>query len=96
MRACCWTFRLERHLPEFLPDAACPFSVLGVQGVGAGIAELSAAFSMALEMGVRLEDIAAIIHAHPTQSESLMEAARNVLDHSRQSHLPHIHAQLTP
>jgi len=27
----------------------------------------------------RLEDIAAIIHAHPTQSETLMEAARNRL-----------------
>jgi len=56
--------------------------ILGIQGVGAGIAELSAAFAMALEMGARLEDVAATIHAHPTQSESLMEAARNALNHS--------------
>jgi dihydrolipoamide dehydrogenase len=49
--------------------------LLGIQGVGAGIAELSTAFSLALEMGARLEDIAATIHAHPTQGESLLEAA---------------------
>ncbi len=55
--------------------------LLGIQGVGAGIAELSAAFSMALEMGARLEDVAAIVHAHPTQSEALMEAARRALGH---------------
>lgn len=73
--------------------------ILGIQGVGAGIAELSAAFSMAIEMGARLEDIAAIIHAHPTQSETLMEAARSALnrslDHSRQNHLPQVHMQST-
>jgi dihydrolipoamide dehydrogenase len=55
--------------------------VLGIQGVGAGIAELSASFSLALEMGARLEDIAATIHAHPTQSESLLEAALRALGH---------------
>jgi dihydrolipoamide dehydrogenase len=49
--------------------------LLGIQGVGAGIAELSAGFSLALEMGARLEDVAATIHAHPTQSESLLESA---------------------
>ncbi len=70
--------------------------ILGIQGVGAGIAELSAAFAMALEMGARLEDVAAIIHAHPTQSEALMEAARGALDHSRQNHLPQSHAQPAP
>jgi dihydrolipoamide dehydrogenase len=49
--------------------------VLGIQGVGAEIAELSASFSLALEMAARLEDITATIHAHPTQSESLLESA---------------------
>ena len=53
--------------------------VLGIQGVGAGIAELSAAFGLALEMGARLEDIAATIHAHPTQGEAFMEAALRAL-----------------
>ncbi|MCO5130233.1 MAG: dihydrolipoyl dehydrogenase [Xanthobacteraceae bacterium] len=62
--------------------------VLGIQGVGAGIAELSAGFALALEMGARLEDIAATVHAHPTQSETLMEAARNALGHSQRHHAP--------
>jgi dihydrolipoamide dehydrogenase len=30
-------------------------------------------------MGARLEDIAATIHAHPTQSEGFMEAAHRAL-----------------
>jgi dihydrolipoamide dehydrogenase len=47
--------------------------VLGIQGVGAGIAELSAAFALAIEMGARLEDIVGTIHAHPTQSESFVD-----------------------
>jgi dihydrolipoamide dehydrogenase len=53
--------------------------LLGIQAVGGGIAELSAGFSLALEMGARLEDIAATIHAHPTQSESLLESAYRAL-----------------
>ena len=53
--------------------------LLGIQAVGAGIAELSATFSLALEMGARLEDIAATIHAHPTLSEGLQEAAFKAL-----------------
>ncbi len=55
--------------------------LLGIQGVGAGIAELSAAFSLAIEMGARLEDVAATIHAHPTQSEAFAEAALKALGH---------------
>ncbi|WP_373236858.1 dihydrolipoyl dehydrogenase [Cohaesibacter celericrescens] len=49
--------------------------VLGIQAVGRGVAELSAAFGLALEMGARLDDIAGTIHAHPTQGEALQEAA---------------------
>ncbi|SFM48831.1 dihydrolipoamide dehydrogenase [Bradyrhizobium sp. Rc3b] len=56
--------------------------LLGIQGVGAGIAELSAAFTLALEMGARLEDIAMTIHAHPTQSEAFHEAALKSLGHA--------------
>ena len=53
--------------------------VLGIQAVGTGVSELSAAFSAALEMGARLEDIAGTIHAHPTQSEAFQEAALKTL-----------------
>ena len=55
--------------------------VVGLQAVGAEISELSATFSLALEMGARLEDISATIHAHPTQSEALFEAALQALGH---------------
>jgi len=56
--------------------------VLGIQAVGAGVSELSAAFSLAIEMGARLEDITGTIHAHPTQSEGFAEAAMKALGHA--------------
>ena len=56
--------------------------LLGIQGAGAGIAELSAGFSLALEMRARLEDVAATIHAHPTQSEGFLEASLKALGHA--------------
>jgi dihydrolipoamide dehydrogenase len=55
--------------------------VLGIQAVGTGISELSAAFGLALEMGARLEDIAGTVHAHPTESEAFHEAALKALGH---------------
>jgi dihydrolipoamide dehydrogenase len=54
---------------------------LGIHAVGAGVSELSAAFSLALEMGARLEDIALTIHAHPTLSEAFHESALAALGH---------------
>jgi len=48
--------------------------ILGIQAVGAGVSELSAAFALAIEMGARAEDIAATIHAHPTLGEAFQEA----------------------
>jgi dihydrolipoamide dehydrogenase len=56
--------------------------VLGIQAVGQGVSELSAAFGLALEMGARLEDIAGTIHAHPTQGEAFQEAALKTLGHA--------------
>jgi dihydrolipoamide dehydrogenase len=56
--------------------------VLGIQAVGAGVSELSAAFGLALEMGARLEDIAGTIHAHPTLGEAFHEASLNGLGES--------------
>jgi dihydrolipoamide dehydrogenase len=49
--------------------------ILGIQAVGQGVSELSAAFGLAVEMGARLEDIAGTIHAHPTQGEAFQESA---------------------
>jgi dihydrolipoamide dehydrogenase len=53
--------------------------VLGIQAVGQGVSELSAAFGLAIEMGARLEDIAGTIHSHPTQGEAFQEAALKAL-----------------
>jgi dihydrolipoamide dehydrogenase len=53
--------------------------LLGIQGVGAGISELSAAFSLAIEMGARLEDVTGTVFAHPTLSEGMLEAALKTL-----------------
>jgi dihydrolipoamide dehydrogenase len=56
--------------------------VLGLQAVGAGVSELSAGFAPAIEMGTRLEDLAGTIHAHPTRSEAVQEAALKALGHA--------------
>jgi dihydrolipoamide dehydrogenase len=55
--------------------------VLGIQAVGQGVAELSAAFGLAIEMGATLQDIAGTIHAHPTLGEAFPEAAMKALGH---------------
>ncbi|SFG52334.1 dihydrolipoamide dehydrogenase [Novosphingobium sp. CF614] len=49
--------------------------VLGIQAVGAGVAEMAGQFAMALEMAATLTDIAETIHAHPTLGETVQEAA---------------------
>ena len=56
--------------------------ILGWQAVGRGVSELSAAFCHSIEMGARLEDVAAIIHAHPTLGEAVQEAALRGLGHA--------------
>jgi dihydrolipoamide dehydrogenase len=56
--------------------------VLGWQAVGQGVSELSAAFCHSIEMGARLEDVAGIIHAHPTMGEAVQEAALRALGHA--------------
>ena len=53
--------------------------ILGIQAVGRGVAELAAAFSLAIETGCRAEDVAMTIHAHPTLGEAFQEAALGVL-----------------
>jgi dihydrolipoamide dehydrogenase len=53
--------------------------ILGWQAVGKGVSELSAAFCYSLEMGARLEDVAGIIHAHPTLGEAVQESALRAL-----------------
>lgn len=49
--------------------------VLGVQATGPGVSELAAGFAIAIEAGLRVEDVAATIHPHPTLSEAFQESA---------------------
>lgn len=49
--------------------------ILGVQATGPGVSEMLAGFTQAIEVGLRAEDIAAVIHPHPTLSEVFQEAA---------------------
>jgi len=53
--------------------------IVGWQAVGKGVSELAAAFTLSLEMGAALEDVAATIHAHPTLGEAVQEAAMRAL-----------------
>jgi dihydrolipoamide dehydrogenase len=53
--------------------------LLGVGIVGPGAGELIAEGVLAVESALTAEDVAATIHAHPTLSETLMEAAETLL-----------------
>jgi dihydrolipoyl dehydrogenase len=53
--------------------------LLGVGLVGPGAGELIAEGALAVETGLRAEDLALTIHTHPTLSETLMEAAEALL-----------------
>ena len=56
--------------------------IVGIQAVGKNVGELSTAFAHAVEMGETLEDVGAIIHAHPTLGEAFHEAALRALGHA--------------
>lgn len=56
--------------------------LLGVHIVGPHATELIAEACAALELEATSESIAKTVHAHPTLSEALMEAAEDVLGHS--------------
>jgi dihydrolipoamide dehydrogenase len=53
--------------------------ILGIAAVGQKVSELAGSFALALEMGVRLEDIGGTIHAHPTLGEAFHEASLRAL-----------------
>lgn len=53
--------------------------VLGIGICGAGAGEMIAEAVVAIEMGATARDLAESIHAHPTLSETVMEAAESVI-----------------
>lgn len=56
--------------------------VLGVGLVGHGAGELIGEGAVAVEMGATAEDLAAIVHPHPTLSETIMESAEAFFGHA--------------
>ncbi len=56
--------------------------VLGVGLVGHGAGELIAEGVLAVEMGATAKDLALCVHAHPTLSETIMEAAEAFYGHA--------------
>jgi len=53
--------------------------LLGAQVVAPEASELVAELGLAIEMGARLEDVAATVHTHPTLAEATREACANAL-----------------
>jgi dihydrolipoamide dehydrogenase len=56
--------------------------LLGCHIVGVEASNLIAEAALAIEMGANVEDLALTVHAHPTLSETLMEAADAALGHA--------------
>lgn len=59
--------------------------VIGAQIIGPHATELIAEVALAVKYGLTAEQIGSVIHAHPTLSESIMEAAENV--HGKSIHV---------
>ncbi|MDP6061594.1 MAG: dihydrolipoyl dehydrogenase [Acidimicrobiales bacterium] len=55
-------------------------TVIGVQAVGAHVAELAGEAALAVETAATVEDIAGTIHAHPTLGEAIAEAAMGLAE----------------
>lgn len=62
--------------------------ILGIGIVGVGAGEMIAEAVVAIEMGATARDIADSIHAHPTLSETLMEAAESVFGQPTHQYRP--------
>ncbi len=56
--------------------------LLGIQAVGQHVSEMSNSFAQMLEMGAVLEDVAGVIHVHPTLGEAFHEASLRALGHA--------------
>jgi len=56
-------------------------TVIGAVLAGHGVSELVAEIALAIELAATVEDLAATIHPHPTQSEAVAEAAHGLMGH---------------
>ena len=56
--------------------------ILGIQAVGRHCSEFAGEFATLMEMGAVLEDVAGVIHVHPTLGEAIHESALKALGHA--------------
>jgi dihydrolipoamide dehydrogenase len=56
--------------------------ILGLQAVGRHVSEIAGEFATLMEMGGVLEDVAGVIHVHPTLGEAVHESALRALGHA--------------
>ena len=75
--------RFRGYLPVVVDVETAGFkaetdALLGVHIIGANASELIAECVVAMEFGGSSEDLARIVHAHPTLSEAVHEAALSV------------------
>lgn len=68
--------------------------VLGVHIVGAHASDMIHEGALAIKAGLRVKELAELIHAHPTLSEGLMEAAEAL--HGEAIHLPPVRVERGP
>ena len=70
------TLGVKEGMVKLIGDAETDV-ILGFHMVGPNAGELVAEAALAIEMGATLEDVALTQHAHPTLSETVMEAAEH-------------------
>ena len=68
------TLNRREGLTKIIADPVTT-QILGFGVVGPGAGELLAEGAFAVEIGARMEDLSLTVHAHPTLSETVMEAA---------------------
>ena len=78
-------------LTKWIVDPASQ-RVLGCGIVGAGAGELIAEAALAIEMGCEVRDVTDTIHAHPTLSETLMNAGEVYFGTATEIYKPKRHA----
>jgi len=71
------TLEATEGLIKMIGDAETDL-LLGVHIVGPNASDLIAEATLALEMGATVSDVGLTVHAHPTLSEAVMEAAENL------------------
>lgn len=81
------TFNRQDGITKLIMDPATE-RILGVGIAGAGAGELIAEGVLTVEQQIKVKDLAATIHPHPSLSETFMEAAEGFLGYGTHIHRP--------